>query len=449
MFLTFARHPIARFGIALATGSALVFLVVLALDVAGQIHNPYASLIIFLALPAVLVVALALIPLGVWLDKRRAAIPLDWPYFDLRDPRRRRVVWLVSILTLVNVALLGVATRGAVEYMETDAFCGQACHTVMEPQFTAHQVGPHANVSCVTCHIGDGTRSFVEAKLRGLNQLRGFLADDFLRPIRPRRVDSRTTSESCTQCHSLQPRPAARLRIDRTYRTNEASTERSTTLRLHVGGLDVERGRSHGIHWHADPDIDVSYVAPADDDGVIPYVKVTDRDGRVTEYVTQDGAADARGASALVKMGCLDCHSRPAHALSASAEAAIDRALNLGQLERSLPYVKREAVAALTAEFEPAAAAEHALGIRFRDFYTREYADLATAKHDELLESVGALRRLYAQSVFPDMNVEWGTYARQIGHTEAPGCFRCHDDNHVSPTGAVIRQDCALCHGFE
>jgi hypothetical protein len=47
------------------------------------------------------------------------------------------------------------------------------------------------------------------------------------------------------------------------------------------------------------------------------------------------------------------------------------------------------------------------------------------------------------------MNVSWGTYVNNIGHSSGPGCFRCHDDNHKSKDGAVIRQDCDLCHTIE
>ena len=39
------------------------------------------------------------------------------------------------------------------------------------------------------------------------------------------------------------------------------------------------------------------------------------------------------------------------------------------------------------------------------------------------------------------MNVSFGTHPNNLGHTDAPGCFRCHDDQHKSPEGRVIRQD--------
>jgi hypothetical protein len=44
------------------------------------------------------------------------------------------------------------------------------------------------------------------------------------------------------------------------------------------------------------------------------------------------------------------------------------------------------------------------------------------------------------------MNVSWGTYANNIGHTDFPGCFRCHDENHSTKDGKTIPQDCELCH---
>jgi hypothetical protein len=44
------------------------------------------------------------------------------------------------------------------------------------------------------------------------------------------------------------------------------------------------------------------------------------------------------------------------------------------------------------------------------------------------------------------MNVTWGTYPNNLGHQNSPGCFRCHDDNHISQAGKTITQDCSVCH---
>jgi cytochrome c556 len=47
------------------------------------------------------------------------------------------------------------------------------------------------------------------------------------------------------------------------------------------------------------------------------------------------------------------------------------------------------------------------------------------------------------------MKVTFGTYADNIGHIDAPGCFRCHDDEHVTKDGKKIGQDCETCHSIE
>jgi len=39
-------------------------------------------------------------------------------------------------------------------------------------------------------------------------------------------------------------------------------------------------------------------------------------------------------------------------------------------------------------------------------------------------------------------------YPNNIGHVFFSGCFRCHDDNHKTRDGAVIKQDCETCHAM-
>ncbi len=55
--------------------------------------------------------------------------------------------------------------------MESTQFCGAACHTVMDPEFTTYKRSPHARVKCVECHIGEGANWFVKSKLSGSWQL--------------------------------------------------------------------------------------------------------------------------------------------------------------------------------------------------------------------------------------------------------------------------------------
>jgi hypothetical protein len=44
------------------------------------------------------------------------------------------------------------------------------------------------------------------------------------------------------------------------------------------------------------------------------------------------------------------------------------------------------------------------------------------------------------------MDVTWGTYPDNLGHMNWPGCFRCHDGNHVAANGQTIPNDCSTCH---
>jgi hypothetical protein len=59
-----------------------------------------------------------------------------------------------------------------------------------------------------------------------------------------------------------------------------------------------------------------------------------------------EGAA-AKGASR--KMDCMDCHNRTGHDFE-TPESAVDRSIASGKLDRSRPFARRDAVAALKAQ---------------------------------------------------------------------------------------------------
>ena len=44
------------------------------------------------------------------------------------------------------------------------------------------------------------------------------------------------------------------------------------------------------------------------------------------------------------------------------------------------------------------------------------------------------------------MKVDWRTHPNNIGHFHTPGCFRCHDGQHVGADGKVIPKGCNTCH---
>jgi len=72
------------------------------------------------------------------------------------------------------------------------------------------------------------------------------------------------------------------------------------------------------------------------------------------------------------------------------------------------------------------------------------------AERREAVEAAGReLGNIWCWNVFPDMNVQWGTYRSHIGHPDMTtefGCFRCHGGEHTTADGDIIAMDCTTCH---
>ena len=145
-------------------------------------------------------------------------------------------------------------------------------------------------------------------------------------------------------------------------------------------------------------------------------------------------------------MDCVDCHNRPSHPFSPSPERAVDGAIARGEIPTALPFARRQAVETLKVAYPDRVTAEAQISHRLREFYGKNYASLMPAHGGEIDQLVRAAQRLYGRNVFPAMNVTWGTHINNLGHTDFPGCFRCHDDQHKSADGRVIKQDCESCH---
>ena len=148
-------------------------------------------------------------------------------------------------------------------------------------------------------------------------------------------------------------------------------------------------------------------------------------------------------------MDCMDCHNRPSHPMAASAERAVDEVIARGEIPRSLPFVRREAVKTLKASYPNENAALEAIARSLRDFYRGGYEPVYMTRRQDVERAVTATQKVFQRNVFPEMNVRFGTYPNNIGHMDFPGCFRCHDDGHKSADGKTITQDCESCHAIE
>lgn len=447
----FTAHPLAAFGAALTTVSAVLFLLFWIVESAGWLENPYLGLLTFVLFPALFVLGLLCIPAGLWLAKRREqrGLPaVSWPTLDLKDARVRGTVLLFAIATVINTLLVTVASVEAIHYMDSPTFCGQVCHTPMEPHFVQWQRGPaHTKVACASCHIGTGAEGFVVAKARGTAQLLHVITGNYPRPV-PTPVAHRPAAEqTCGKCHEATRWIGERRRLFTDIGDDQANTPTQTLLTLLVGGTKGD-GTASGFHWHASPNVEIEYVATDEARSKIPWVRVRNARGEVKEFVV-DGFDPAKSGGARRRMDCIDCHNKVAHPFAASAERAVDRAFVDGRLDARLPFLRREAVKLLKAEYATHAAASTAIAAGLEKFYAGEGASAGPVDRQAVTAAARVLTELHGANVFPAMRVTFGTYISNGGHTDADGCFRCHDDEHKAKDGSVIKQDCETCHREE
>jgi NapC/NirT cytochrome c family protein len=446
------RNTLSLIGIVLASLGAVLFLVVFLADLFGLHTNPYIGILFFLVLPGIFLFGLLLIPLGVWLERRRhhlKAGATHWPRLDLNDPIQRRGVVMFLTLTLANIVIVSLAAYRGLEYMDSVQFCGQACHTVMKPEFTAYQDGPHSRVACVQCHIGTGASWFAKSKISGTRQVLAVTFHTYSRPIPSPVENLRPARDTCEQCHWPEKFHGDKVRRIVEYGEDEKNTESVTTLQVHVGGGSERLGLAQGIHWHMNVANEVEYIATDDKRQVIPWVRVKDRSGNVTEFVADGVKPEDLAKGERRSMDCMDCHNRPSHPMASTPERAINELMARGDVPRTLPFVRREAVKALKATYATQDAAEQGISRTLRDYYRTEYATAYMSQRQDVEKAVRATVGVYRRTVFPEMNVQFGTYPNNIGHMDFPGCFRCHDDSHRSKEGKKIGQDCETCHSIQ
>jgi hypothetical protein len=449
------RNALSILGAVLTTVSAVLFLTFFAFELIGWTDhsNPYLGIVFFIVLPAIFIFGLLVIPLGVWLERRRRMRGLppslrEWPRFDFNSARVRTIGLIVLVLTPVNMLIASMGAYKGVEAMDSVGFCGQVCHEVMEPQFVAYQNGPHSRVKCVACHIGPGADWFVRSKLSGARQVYAVMLNTHSRPIPSPVHDLRPARETCEQCHWPTQFHGDKLETRYEYASDEANTESATTLQLRIGGVDAQ-GQPRGIHWHVAEQNAIEYVALDRERQQIGYVKLTSGDGEVREYYADGVTEDQLRTGERRQMDCVDCHNRPSHRFAATADRAVNEVIGAGGIAKDLPFIKREALAVLNATYPTREAAATEIEQRLTAFYRDQYPSVWASRREDVQRAVRSVQAVHNRNVFPAMHVTFGSYTNNIGHIDAPGCFRCHDDSHKTKSGAVISQNCETCHTFQ
>ncbi len=440
------QNWISLVGIILAASSFFSVLALIAMDLTHGFPNPYVGILTYIVAPGFLILGLVLMGGGALLERRRrrrvaaGEIP-EHPVLDLNIRRHRRTLIGAGVLTFLFLLVSAIGSYQTFHFTESVSFCGQTCHTVMRPEFTAYQGSPHARVTCVQCHIGPGAGWFVKSKLSGAYQVYATLANVYPRPIPTPIENLRPAQDTCEQCHWPRKFFGNLERANEHFFSNEENSPWTIRLLMKIGGGDPRFGRAGGIHWHMNITNTVEYIAADEKRQVIPWVRVTDSEGKVTVYQSESEplSPEEVAAAEIRQMDCIDCHNRPSHIYDPPARA-VNLAMSTGRISTELPYVKRTATAVLTAEYETTEGALAAI----RDTLAAEYADWADPA--QVSEAVTAVQEIYQDNFFPEMRVDWQAYPDNLGHTTFPGCYRCHDGQHTSEAGEVISKDCNSCH---
>lgn len=442
-------------GVVLATSGFVLFLLAEVLRLTGIVTNAYVGLITYMALPALFVLGLLLIPFGWWLYRRRTGRTTRELLDERFDPdllavrpTGRRLFVVIGVLTLVNVVFLAGAGARMLAFMDTPVFCGTACHSVMHPEWIAYQESPHARVRCVDCHVGTGPEAAIDAKLNGLWQMVSATFDLYARPIPTPVHNLRPARETCERCHWPEAFYGDRIKRFVKHDFDEASTPRYTTLALKIGsGRGERRGE---IHWHVAGRNAVRYQSTDWRRMAIRWVEVRREDGTWHRYENRrwDPARDAGAEPPEMRtLDCVDCHNRATH-IYEYPEKAVDARMARGLISRELPFAKRQALAALTGAYLPNEDARESIARDFEEFYAWEHPDAVVRHADRIDAATDALTAAYDRSIHPRMNVFWGAYPDHLGHERGPGCRRCHSPDLVDADGKAVPNDCTLCHSI-
>lgn len=358
----------------------------------------------------------------------------------LRNPRRLLLVIGILVVGLISIG----ATVNVWEYTNSSQFCGTTCHT-MPPEYTAYKISPHARVACVECHLGRDAFTVIFGRKAGdMKHVISLIAQQYETPIHAKNM--RPARDSCEKCHWPEKFSNDSLRVIKHYDSDKDNTEHSTFLVMRTGGGTEREGRGRGIHWHIENQ--VWYISEDELKQEIPWVRVVDKKGQVTDYVDVEANITPEQIQKAEKklMDCIDCHNRVSH-LFRSPQRAIDEAIATHRIDKKIPFIKRQAVDILNREYESMAAANKAIE-SLDSLYKTSYPDFYAANPDSVAQAIEVLKEIYGQIVFPTMEVGWNTHPDNIGHKEWPGCFRCHDGKHISQDGGSIRLHCNICHSI-
>ncbi len=434
------RNWLSLTGLVIVIGSLFSFFLLFLVDSMAHFSNPYIGILTYFVAPVVLVLGLLMTGVGAWRERRKlgkSAGIMPKMVVDLSRPRDRRIMGIFITCSILFLLFSAVATYHSYHFTESVSFCGQTCHTVMKPELVTYQHGPHARVGCVDCHIGPGATWYVKSKLSGTYQVYAVVFDKHPRPVPGAIHNLRPAQETCERCHWPQ-KFVGNLERDYSYfLADETNTQFSVRMLMKVGGGDPTHGPEGGIHWHMNVRNKVQYLATDRDRQNIPWVRIIDNQGVVTEF-RKPGFTNSVPEESIRTMDCMDCHNRPAHMYS-TPNQAVNLAISLDHIDRKLPWIKSNAVFALTQTYTNETQALQSIATYLAGRYPES---------ESRRVAIESVQQIYTNNFFPEMKANWKVYPDNIGHKDWPGCFRCHDGRHKTADGqrSIKANDCKACH---
>ena len=434
------RNWLSLTGLVVVVGSIFSFFLLLLLDTLAHYSNPYVGILTYLVAPGFTVIGLALALLGALLRHRqviKTSGPLPPIRIDLTRPRDRRLLGFFVLGSVIFLLISALGSYQTYHYTESVSFCGEACHGVMKPEHVTFLNGPHARVACAECHIGKGANWYVRSKLSGTYQVYATLADKYPRPIPTPVKNLRPAQETCEQCHWPKKFVGNLERTFVSYLGDETNTPFTVRMLLKVGGADPTHGPEGGIHWHMNVRNKIEYIATDEARQKIPWVRMIDSQGVVTEFRVPRFTNTVDEAS-VRRMDCMDCHNRPAHRYQ-TPDDAVSLAISLGRINPALSYIKTNALYVLTRPYTNDIQAREGIATMLFDRYPND---------PRIRPVISAVQQIYTNNFFPEMKASWKVYPDNIGHKDWPGCFRCHDGLHKAADGkrTIKANDCNACH---
>ncbi|MFW2331513.1 MAG: hypothetical protein ACN4E2_04380 [Nitrospinota bacterium] len=422
-------------GAILTVGSIVILSIFLLLYfLSSKSINPYFGAIGFLVLPFGVIVGLGLIAVSHFLYKDKEAkdsIILDEP----SDIVEYKTVSILIAGTLIFVAVAFIGGIEAMNFADSTKFCGETCHSVMEPQAVAHNLGPHSTVPCVDCHVGEGVAGMVEAKSRGMLQVVSILFKHYDRPILTSTTDIPSTSETCLNCHKLEKDMYKKMNVYTSFGNDKESSKKISAVLLDIGGSSDQ-----GPHFHVADNLEIRYYADDKSGNKISWVEArVDGNLKRWELEGSNGSSDNKGS--IRSFNCIDCHNRTGHPFKKSGSLA-DKFLVEGLFSEELPYAKPKLVSII----ENAAIIDR----DDRESYisNKLQVEWPTANID-LEESSKLIEQEVSANYYKDMNITWSTYKDNLGHdAQGEGCYRCHNQRMKDKDGNNITQSCDSCHAM-